>query len=233
MSAQGDAYPHYRPDGRRMRWSEHRRRRRALIVAAGVAAIDARGRDANAEDIAAAAGLSRTALYRYFRDRDDLWRAIGEHLAEAFWRDAVPRLDATPKEAIRGIVAAALRWLDEHPHLYHLLHHSDSVGAPESAAASVPGQLVSLVAGLLTQVGLPSASSEPVAHSIIGMVERGGAWWLSQRSASCDQVAETLCQSVWHVIEGTIRAHGLELDPEAPLLPRTDDGLVALLKRSS
>jgi AcrR family transcriptional regulator len=232
VSAHGDGYPHFRPDGRRVRWSEHRRRRRGLIVAAGVAAIDARGRDANAEDIAAAAGLSRTALYRYFRDRDDLWRAIGEHLAEAFWRDAVPRLDAAPKEAIRGIVAAALRWLDEHPNLYHLLHHSESVGAAGTAAVSVPGQLVNLVAGLLTQIGLPSTVSEPAAHSIIGMVERGGAWWLNQRTASSEQVTETLCQSVWHVIEGTMRAQGLQLDPEVPSLPRTDDGLVAL-KRTS
>jgi AcrR family transcriptional regulator len=204
-----------------------------LIVAAGVAAIDARGRDANAEDIAAAAGLSRTALYRYFRDRDDLWRAIGEHLAEAFWRDAVPRLDATPNEAIRGIVAAALRWLDEHPHLYHLLHQTESVGPAGSAAVSVPDQLVSLVAGLLTQIGLPTTISEPAAHSIIGMLERGGAWWLTQRTATSEQVTETLCQSVWHVIEGTMRAQGLPLDPDLPLLPRTDDALAALLKRSS
>jgi len=216
-----------------MRWTEHRRRRRALIVAAGVAAIDARGRDASAEDVAAAAGLSRTALYRYFRDRDDLWRAIGEHLADAFWRDAVPRLDATPKEAVRGIVAAALRWLDEHPHLYHLLHHSDSVGAAGSAGASVPGQLVHLVAGLLTRIGLPSPISDPVAHSIIGMVERGGAWWLNQRTVPSEQVTDTLCQSVWHVIEGTVRAHGLELHPDVPLLPRTDADLAALLRRSS
>ena len=59
-------------DGRRLRWTEHRAQRREAFVVAGVAAIDQHGQSASAEQIAESAGVSRTVLYRYFRDRDDL-----------------------------------------------------------------------------------------------------------------------------------------------------------------
>jgi hypothetical protein len=63
-------------DGRRDRWNEHRARRRAVLVDAGVATIDTYGSESSAEDIAATAEVSRTVLYRYFRDKEDLHAAI-------------------------------------------------------------------------------------------------------------------------------------------------------------
>src|SRR6478735_7754235 len=64
-------------DGRSSRWDDHRETRRAELVEAAVAAIDEHGPGANIAQIAASAGVSKPVLYRYFSDKDDLYRAVG------------------------------------------------------------------------------------------------------------------------------------------------------------
>src|SRR3954453_22878646 len=64
-------------DGRNTRWDSHREARRAELVEAAVAAIDEHGPSASIADIAASAGVSKPVLYRYFSDKDDLYRAVG------------------------------------------------------------------------------------------------------------------------------------------------------------
>ena len=44
---------------------------------AAVAAIDEHGASASIAQIAEAAGMSKPVLYRYFSDKDDLYRAVG------------------------------------------------------------------------------------------------------------------------------------------------------------
>src|SRR5919198_1875215 len=112
-------------DGRRLRWTEHRAQRRGAFVAAGAEAIDRFGPAASAEQIAAIAGASRTVLYRYFRDREDLRQAIADHVVRAVVDSVLPKLslrpDATPRQLIRPAVAVIVGWLDEHPNLYYFL----------------------------------------------------------------------------------------------------------------
>ncbi len=96
-------------DGRRRRWAEHRVRRRAAFVAAGGRAIDEHGPDASAEQIAAAAGVSRTVLYRYFRDREELRQAIADGVVATVLAGVLPLLrlsaDSTPRQVITATVA--------------------------------------------------------------------------------------------------------------------------------
>ena len=107
------------PDGRRLRWAQHRAQRRAAFVDAGVRAIDQYGPAASAEQIADLAGVSRTVLYRYFRDLEDLRQAIAEHTVDALVDSVLPSLvlspQATPREIISGAIEVIIGWLDEHP----------------------------------------------------------------------------------------------------------------------
>src|SRR5579875_1316219 len=197
------------PDGRRLRWTEHRTQRRAAFVAAGAAAIDRYGPGASAEQIADAAKVSRTVLYRYFRDREDLRQAIADFVVRAVVESVLPKLQLTPDATPHQIIAAALDvivgWLDEHPNLYHFLR-SRRTGA---SLDSVEGTLADNVAGLLKTMmvifGVDSEQAEPGAYGIVGFVESAGSWWLEQRSMSRERFTDLLTRGVWHLIDGTAR----------------------------
>ena len=120
-------------DGRRSRWTDHRVQRRAFFVAAGAHAVDRWGPGASAEQIADAAGVSRTVLYRYFRDREDLRQAIADRVITTVLEHVLPQLQvteqSTPREVVTAAVSATVTWLDEHPNLYRFLRGRRDGGA--------------------------------------------------------------------------------------------------------
>src|SRR5206468_6162349 len=77
------------PDGRRARWTEHRRARRQELVGAAVEAVRAAGPDFAVDDVARTAGVSKTVIYRYFTDKDELVDAVLERISGAI---LLPRL---------------------------------------------------------------------------------------------------------------------------------------------
>src|ERR671928_1423048 len=77
------------PDGRRSRWTEHRRARREELVAAAVEAVRTAGPDFAVDDVARSAGVSKTVIYRYFSDKDELVDAVLERISGAI---LLPRL---------------------------------------------------------------------------------------------------------------------------------------------
>ena len=77
------------PDGRRARWTEHRRARREDLVGAAVEAVRLAGPEFAVDDVARSAGVSKTVIYRYFSDKDELVDAVLERISEAI---LLPRL---------------------------------------------------------------------------------------------------------------------------------------------
>jgi len=83
-------------------------RTKAAILDASAQALSEHGRRASMADLAAAAGVSRATLYRYYPDREALLDALTSHaLAEAATRLADAGLERAPvEEAIERIVRA-------------------------------------------------------------------------------------------------------------------------------
>jgi len=52
---------------------------------------------------------------------------------------------------------------------------------------------------------------------MVGLVESTGSWWLSRRTMSREKVVELLCECVWHLIDGTVRANNLVIGYDEPL----------------
>ena len=69
-------------DARSARWRDHRKKVRAEIVDAAFRAIDRCGPGASLQEIAAEAGTAKPKIYRHFRDKADLFGAIGKRLRE-------------------------------------------------------------------------------------------------------------------------------------------------------
>jgi AcrR family transcriptional regulator len=208
-------------DGRRLRWTEHRAQRRAAFVAAGVAAVDRHGPNASAEQIAEAAHVSRTVLYRYFRDREDLRQAIADHVVQEILDSVLPELqlrpESTPHQIIEAAVGVIVGWLDEHPNLYHFLRSrpdSSSLAAVENTLADNVASLLKLV---MMFFGIEGEQAEPGAYGIVGFVEACGGWWLKHRSMSREAFSELVCTGVWHLLEGTARDHGIYVAYDEPL----------------
>jgi AcrR family transcriptional regulator len=208
-------------DGRRLRWTEHRAQRRAAFVAAGAEAVDEFGPAASAEQIADAAGVSRTVLYRYFRDRDDLRQAIAEHVVAAVVGSVLPKLQLTPESTPRQIINAAISvivdWLDQHPNLYYFLRSRSDGSSLDSVETTLADNIASLLKLLMMFFGMDGGAAEPGAYGIVGFVEASGSWWLAHRTMSREAFTRTVCTGVWHLIEGTARDHGLTIAYDEPL----------------
>lgn len=214
-------------DGRARRWDRHRAQRRQALLEAAVEAIETEGADAGVDAVAARAGVSRTVLYRYFDGRDDLTRAVSRYVVELLLARLVTPMSSarTPRRIIRGMVRAHLRWLDEHPELYRLIAIRSGGGAGAAAFAEgetiLATQLADLLAGYMARLGLREPLAQPMAYGLIRMVEAAGDWWVRHRdepTAPGQRVlVDTLSDSAWYVIDGHLRAHGITLDPDAPL----------------
>jgi AcrR family transcriptional regulator len=209
------------PDGRRLRWTEHRAQRRGAFVAAGAEAIDRFGPAASAEQIAAIAGVSRTVLYRYFRDREDLRQAIADQVVRAVVDSVLPKLtlrpDATPRQIIRPAVAVIVGWLDEHPNLYYFLRSRHAGASLDSVEGTLADNIARLLRTMLIIFGIDAERAEPGAYGIVGFVESVGSWWLEHRTMSDDRLTDLITTGVWHLLEGTARDFGIELGLDEPL----------------
>jgi AcrR family transcriptional regulator len=213
-------------DGRRLRWNQHRAERRASFVAAGARAIDQLGPAASAEQIADAAGVSRTVLYRYFRDREDLRKEIADQVVQQVVASVLPTLAidrgdrvgnaGTPRQIITAAVDVIIGWLDQHPNLYRFLRsrRDDALSSVENTLA---GSVAALLQGLMMAFGMDGAEAEPGAYGIVGFVEATGSWWVEHRTMSRERATRLVSDGVWHLLEGTARAHGIALDYDAPL----------------
>lgn len=208
-------------DGRRLRWTEHRTQRRAGFVAAGVTAVDRFGPGASAEQIADVAGVSRTVLYRYFRDREDLRRAIADQIVQAVLESVQPKLTLTPETTPRQIIAAAVGeiagWLDEHPNLYHFLRSRRTGASLDSVETTLADTVAALLKLVMIALGIEDEVAEPGAYGLVGFVESAGAWWLEHRTLSRDRFVAIVSKNVWHVLDGTARDHGISLAYDEPL----------------
>jgi len=217
-------------DGRRLRWTEHRAQRRAAFVAAGATAVDRYGPQASAEQIAEIAGVSRTVLYRYFRDREDLRQAIADHIVKALLASVQPTLQLTPESTPRMVISAAVGeiagWLDEHPNLYHFLRSRRTGASLDSVEGTLADNVGALLKMVMVVLGIDHEVAEPGAYGLVGFVESAGAWWIEHRTLTRERFVEVVSTGVWHVLEGTARDYGIALAYDAPLpigVPRGEE----------
>jgi AcrR family transcriptional regulator len=85
------------------------------------------------EDVAELAEVGKGTLYRYFKDKEELYMAL---LARAACQMA-ERLHAVddapdPRAKLEAVVAAILDYFDEHPHLLDLIQHAEVMQGPDA-----------------------------------------------------------------------------------------------------
>jgi AcrR family transcriptional regulator len=212
-------------DGRRLRWAEHRTQRRAAFVLAGVAAVDEHGPGASAEQVAAAASVSRTVLYRYFRDKDDLRQAVADEIVEQVIASVLPHLnldaESTPRDVITSTIGAIIGLFADHPNYYLFLRDQRNEQALGAVETTLADRVSVLLQALMVFFGLDGDEAQPGAHGLVGFVESSCAWWLARRdqpgALSRERFTNTVCQAIWHMLEGVARANGVAIGYDDPL----------------
>jgi AcrR family transcriptional regulator len=202
-------------DGRNTRWDQHRADRRAELVEAAVAAIDEHGPAASIAQIAESAGVSKPVLYRYFEDKDDLYRAVGWWGANEVIAGLLPVLasDRPVRERVELGSAAYLALISRHPNVFFLLvDHPSSEDPLADGKELVAATLARALGDGLRELGVDSGGAEPWAYGLVGLGLSTGEWWLRRKTMSRAAVSRHLSQFAWHALEGIAREHGVRVD---------------------
>jgi AcrR family transcriptional regulator len=205
-------------DRRDSRWDEHRRVRREQLVDATLAAVARHGAGVGMEEIAAAAGTSKTVVYRHFADRGELYVAVCSRVAEqltARLRGAMAS-STDPRTMLSAAVETYLAFLEADPELYRfVVQHRllDRPGTPVPGGRDpittlsdlVGEQAAALVAAALTQAGRDPAPAAPWGHGLVGLVRSAADWWLAaDRPMLRSHLAAHLTELAWAGLAGVL-----------------------------
>jgi AcrR family transcriptional regulator len=187
-------------DGRRARWTEHRRIRREELVAAAVEAVRLAGPDFAVDDVARSAGVSKTVIYRYFTDKDELVDAVLERISTAI---LLPRLlgqiaveHPDDRAALRAVISAFVALIENEPELYRFAYaqagrsgRADLVAATEHEIAEA---LADVMSARLAEAGHPTDAARTWAYGVVGMVQLAAHWWSTARTVPAAELIEQL-----------------------------------------
>jgi len=187
-------------DGRRSRWTEHRRARREDLVGAAVEAVRRTGPEFAVDDVARSAGVSKTVIYRYFSDKDELVDAVLERISGTV---LLPRLltelsaeHRDHRAGLRTVITAFVSLIEDEPELYRFAYaqtgrsgRADLVAATEHQIAEA---LAALFAERLEAVGRPAGAATTWAYGVVGMVQLTTHWWSMSRPVPAAELVEQL-----------------------------------------
>lgn len=217
-------------DRRDSRWDAHREQRRVQLVGSAIGAIRRQGAGLGMDEIAAAAGTSKTVIYRHFGDRTGLYTAICESVAGVLLAevrrataDALADPAHGPRAAVAAGIDAYLQLIESDPELYRFVVHRPLLaqghgGRRGTGDAADPG--TDPVNDLVTVIGdevagaiagyLPApsgAGGTPVAriwgHAIVGLVRGAADDWLARPDGtSRDRLTAHLTDLAWSGLSG-------------------------------
>jgi AcrR family transcriptional regulator len=210
-----------RIDGRASRWTQHRIARREELIDAAVAAVNRHGSEVGMDQIAAVARTSKPVIYRYFTDKNDLYRAVGDRvIAQIVSVLRRVELDADPQALLRASIDAYLQLLEENPQLFRFVTQNRLLnearpGEPTAADFSRPVAEV-LTAALgeqLRSIGLDPAGARPWGEAAVGFIRAASLWWLDNPGTMTrPELREYLAALLWGGGAGVFQLAGREVD---------------------
>jgi AcrR family transcriptional regulator len=204
-------HPAQRRDRRDSRWDEHRAARRAQLVEATLAAVGRYGAGVGMDEIAAEAGTSKTAVYRHFSDRTDLYVAVCARVAEQLLAKLRAATDSSdhPREMVSAAIDAYLAFLEADPEVYRFVVHGhvgrlDTRADPISSLSDLVGdQAAAVMAVALEQAGRDPGAAGAWGHGVVGLVRSAADWWLrSERPMPRTDLTAHLADLAWTGLSG-------------------------------
>jgi AcrR family transcriptional regulator len=195
-----------RADGRATRWTQHRITRREELIDAAIAAINAHGTDVGVDQIAAAAGTSKPVIYRYFADKDELFRAVGSRVVRQIVEALLSvREDPDPRVLLRASIDAYLQLVEDNPQLFRFATQNrvfNEAGVSTDAAQGFSHAIVDVLTAALGEqlrgIGLDPAAASPWGEGAVGFIRAASLWWLDHpRAMTRVQLTDYLAALLW------------------------------------
>ena len=170
------------------------------LVAAAVEAVRLAGPDFSVDDVARSAGVSKTVIYRYFSDKDELINAVLDRISTAI---LLPRLlgelavdRGNDRATLHAVVAAFVRLIEDEPALYRFAYaqagrsgRADLVAGTEHSVAQALGRVMG---ERLARAGRPGEPAMTWAYGVVGMVQLTAHWWAATREVSPAELVDQL-----------------------------------------
>ena len=201
-------------DGRKRRWHQHKVDRRNELVDGTLEAIRQRGRHVSMDEIAAEIGVSKTVLYRYFVDKNDLTTAVMMRFAQT---TLIPNMAAALSsnqdgfELTREIIKVYVETVAAEPEPYRFVMSNSSAGKSKVIADSeriIAGMLAVMLRRRMVQAGMDTHGVEPWAYMIVGGVQLATHSWMSHPRMSSDELIDYLTMLSWSSLCGIVEVGG-------------------------
>jgi AcrR family transcriptional regulator len=210
-----------RSDGRSTRWDSHREVRRGELIEAAIIAVRDYGEGVGMDQIAAVAHTSKPVIYRYFTDKADLYRAIGQQMARSLLEIIGAAVDSETdhRAKMRAGVDAYLSVLAETPTLYRFVVNSNVDTRLLNEFMALVGELITKeLREDLANAGVHPDAATPWSTAIVGFVRAAGDWWLANRDAMTrSQLAEYLSSLLWGGAASLYASAGVKVEVTPPV----------------
>jgi len=129
-----------------------------ILDAAGKLFGRQRFHEVRMEDIATEADVGKGTIYRYFKDKEDLFTALLQRSSEQLLNQLRQALgQATrPRARLEAIVGAVIAFFDEHPHLSDLIQRSEVLAGRDGVMPwqRTRNELVHLIRGVFAEANV-------------------------------------------------------------------------------
>ncbi|MBW0013614.1 TetR/AcrR family transcriptional regulator [Mycobacterium sp.] len=210
-------------DGRKRRWHQHKVERRNELVDGTIVAIRRHGRFLSMDEIAAEIGVSKTVLYRYFVDKNDLTVAVLMRFAQT---TLIPNMAGALSSELDGfdltreIIRVYVETVAREPEPYRFVMANSSPTKSKVIADSeriIARMLAMMLRRRMQEAGMDTGGVEPWAYMIVGGVQLATHSWVSDPRMSADDLIDYLTMLSWSALCGIVEAGGsLEKFREQP-----------------
>jgi AcrR family transcriptional regulator len=220
-------------DGRKRRWHQHKVDRRNELVDGTIDAIRGHGGALSMDDIAAEIGVSKTVLYRYFVDKNDLTTAVMMRFTQT---TLIPNMAAALSSNLDGfdltreVIRVYVDTVADEPEPYRFVMANSSAAKSKVIADSeriIARMLAVVIRRRMRQAGMDTGGVEPWAYLIVGGVQLATHSWMSDPRMTRDELIDYLTMLSWNALCGIVEVGGSlekfrEQPHPSPIVPPRD-----------